>query len=380
MENYSIYNPVHVHFGKDALNNFEHITAQYGKKVLLIYGGTSTTKFGYVDLIKSKLTSHDIEVYEYGKINPNPTVEQVREAQQTAVQNSVECIVALGGGSVIDAAKIVSICAPGNLDPWQVMTRKQISGKALPVISVLTLAATGSEMNNAAVIQNNGVGKKIGLVDPLIYPKHSFLNPEFTTTVSTEQTAYGVVDMIAHALESWFGTGTPRLTGKFIASIIIEAMHYGPLAIAEPKNYDYRFNLMLAATCALNGITEICCEYGDWGVHSIGHELSLQFDIAHGASLSIVLPAWLRYHAKQLDKKISELGKLLFNQPDTMNTIELLEQFFLSIGCPTSLPWRNINVNHKTQIINGLNNNRAGGYVQKLTDNDRAAIVDLMFK
>lgn len=380
MEIFNIYNPVNVHFGKDVLNDFEQTVAQYGKTVLLIYGGTSTTKHGYVDLIKNKLINHKIEVFEYSGVKPNPTVEQVAEAQQIAIEKSVECIVALGGGSVIDAAKIVSICVPEKLNPWLVMTRKQKATKALPLITVLTLAATGSEMNNSAVIQSQNAGKKIGLTDPLIYPKHSFLNPEFTTTVSVEQTAYGVVDTIAHAIEAWFGTGMPTLTKRFVSSIITEAMHYGPLAISDPKNYDYRFNLMLAATCALNGITEICCSYGDWGVHSIGHELSFQFDIAHGASLSIVLPAWLKHHAKHLDKEISQLGTYLFNQPNTMKTIELLEKFFSSIGSPTSLPWRNITKEHKQQIIDGLNKNRAGGYVHKLTDDDRASIVNLMFK
>ncbi|HOG20183.1 MAG TPA: iron-containing alcohol dehydrogenase [Salinivirgaceae bacterium] len=380
MEIFKIYNPVNVHFGKDVLDDFEQTVAQYGKTALLIYGGTSTTKYGYVDLIKNKLINHNIEVFEYNGVKPNPTVEQVVEAQQIAIEKSVECIVALGGGSVIDAAKIVSICVPEKLDPWLVMTRKQKAIRALPIISVLTLAATGSEMNCSAVIQSQNAGKKIGLTDPLIFPKHSFLNPEFTTTVSVEQTAYGVVDTIAHAIEAWFGTGMPTLTKRFVSSIITEAMYYGPLAISDPKNYDYRFNLMLAATCALNGITEICCSYGDWGVHSIGHELSLQFDIAHGASLSIVLPAWLKHHAKHLDKKISQLGTYLFNQPDTVKTIELLEKFFSSIGSPTSLPWRNITTEHKQQIINGLNKNRAGGYVHKLTDDDRASIVSLMFK
>ncbi len=379
MENFSIYNPVNVHFGKDALQDLGATVAQYGNSVLLMFGGTSSTRLGYVQQVKGLLENHNIQVYEFGGISPNPTVEQVNAAMHIARSNKIACIVALGGGSVIDAAKVAAISIPENLDPWLVMTRKEKPTRALPIIAILTLAATGSEMNCAAVVQNNTVGKKIGFVHPLMSPKHSFLNPEFTLTVPADQTAFGVVDMIAHALEAWFGTPAPRLTNKFTAAIVSEAMYFGPLAIAEPLNYEYRSNLMLTATCALNGITELCREGGDWGVHSIGHELSLQFGIAHGASLSIAYPAWLKYHKQLREQSIKELGKHLFGEEDVNKTIHKLEMFFQSIGSPTSLPYANIGKEHKTQILEGLNRNRAGGYVHRLTDDDRKAIVELMF-
>jgi hypothetical protein len=380
MENFSIYNPVNVYFGKDALEDLGATVAQYGNRILLMYGGTSSTKLGYVLRVKTLLDNYNIQVCEYGGVTPNPTVEQVTAAMEIAQKNNVESILALGGGSVIDAAKVAAISIPENLNPWMVMTRKEKPTRALPIIAILTLAATGSEMNCAAVVQNNAAGKKIGFVHPLMYPKHSFLNPEFTLTVPADQTAFGVVDMIAHALEAWFGTQAPRLTNKFTSAIIAEAMHFGPLAIAEPQNYEYRSNLMLAATCALNGITEMCREGGDWGVHSLGHELSLQFNIAHGASLSIAYPAWLKHHKHIRENSIRELGQHLFSISDVDETIHRLELFFKSMGSPTSLPYAGIKNEHKAQILEGLNRNRAGGYVQRLTDEDRKAIVEFMFQ
>ncbi|HON18822.1 MAG TPA: iron-containing alcohol dehydrogenase [Salinivirgaceae bacterium] len=379
MENFTIYNPVNLHFGKDCLTDFGVIAREYGQRVLLIYGGKSTSKFGYLAKIRELLEKEKISVFEYGKVTPNPTIEQVSEAVAIARENRAEFIVALGGGSVIDAAKITSVCVLDNLDPWSVMTRKITPNRALPLITVLTLAATGTEMNEAAVVENNTAGKKIALVNPLLFPKHSFLNPEFTLTVSREQTAYGIADMIAHAMEAWFGTPAPNLINRFTLSIIEEAMKNGLAAINQPSDYQARFNLMLTATFALNGTTDVCRESGDWGVHSIGHELSLQFDIPHGASLSIVYPAWLTYFENQRKNEIMELGKHIFGVDSTAETICQLVRFFNQIGTPTQLPWQNIKPEHKTQILEGLNRNRAAGYVHRLTDDDRREIVELMF-
>lgn len=379
MENFTMYNPVQLHFGKDCLTEFGAIARTYGTKALVMYGGSSSTRYGYVPTVKRHLENVGVTIAEYGKVSPNPTVEQVREAIAIAQKEKIDFIVAVGGGSVIDAAKIVSVSSPENLDPWMVMTRKANPTKYIPLLTVLTIAATGSEMNNAAVVQNNEVGKKIGLVHPLIYPQHSFLNPEFTLTVPPDQTAYGIVDMIAHALEAWFGTPAPNLTNLFTLNIIDEAMKNGIAVMKNPKNYQARFNLMLTATCALNGITEICRENGDWGVHSIGHELSLQFDIPHGASLSIVYPAWMTYFADHRVNEMVTLGKYLFNVSTPKETISKLKDFFEIIGAPTQLPWKNIGTEHKEQILAGLNRNRAGGYVHRLSDEDRKAIVELMF-
>ncbi len=379
MENFTIYNPVQLHFGKDCLSEFGPIARTYGTKALVMYGGSSSTKYGYVSTVKRLLENERIAISEYGKVAPNPTVEQVKEAMAIAQQERIDFIVAVGGGSVIDAAKIVSVSLPENLDPWAVMTRKTNPTQNIPLLTVLTIAATGSEMNNAAVVQNNEAGKKIGLVHPLIYPQHSFLNPEFTLTVPPDQTAYGIVDMIAHALEAWFGTPAPNITNLFTLTIINEAIKNGIAVMTDPQNYEARFNLMLTATCALNGITEICRQNGDWGVHSLGHELSLQFDIPHGASLSIAYPAWLSYFATHQVDKIVTLGKFLFNVNTPAETIRKLKSFFETIGAPTRLPWKNIGLEHKEQLVAGLNRNRAGGYVYRLTNEDRRAIVELMF-
>lgn len=379
MENFIAYNPVKLHFGKGVVNTMGAVAKTYGKKALLVYGKGSVVRNGYYDIVKNQLIDSNIEVVEYNGIKSNPIVQDIEDAQTLAQKGSVNMIVALGGGSVIDSAKILSMCVLEHINPWDVMTRKAKPSMSIPLITVLTLAATGTEMNAAAVLQNHETGQKIGFVNPLAYPKHSFLDPEFTYTVPSNYTAYGVVDMVAHALEAYFGDGHSRLTDKFIVSIIQEAMHFGPLVLNEPNNYEFRANIMWTGTTALNGMTNWGKKYGDWGVHALGHELSLQFDIAHGASLSIAYPAWMRLHADRIGHRIAALGQALWGETEVGATIRNFEFFFRQIGSPTRLDKAGIGSDQRQSIIDGLNRNMASGLVYQLTDKDRERIVDFMY-
>ena len=186
--------------------------------------------------------------------------------------------------------------------------------------------------------------------------------------------------MIAHALEAYFGQGTARLTDKFIISIIQEAMHFGPRVLKEPENYEYRANIMWTGTTALNGMTNWGKKYGDWGVHALGHELSLQFDIPHGASLSIAYPAWMKLQIEKAGNRIAALGQALWGDSDFRATIRNFENFFESIESPIRLQQAGIDIDKREKIINGLNENQASGFVYPLNDEERQRVVDYMYE
>ena len=235
MKNFTINNPTILHFGKDVLKDLSKAANEFGKKILLMYGKGSVIRNGYYQSVVDILRKENFTITEYSGIKPNPIVEDVEKAVETGIKNEVDLIIALGGGSVIDTAKTTGVCIPENLNPWDVVKNKILPSKSLPVITILTLAATGTEMNPYAVIQNNRTNEKIGFGFPIMFPKHSFLNPEFTYSVPEDYTAYGITDIIAHASENFFGNGNSPLADRFAASIIKEAMYYAPLVLDEPE-------------------------------------------------------------------------------------------------------------------------------------------------
>jgi hypothetical protein len=378
MENFTAYNPTKLHFGKNIIEKLGETTLEFGKRVLLIYGKGSVQKNGIYDKVMNQLKSVNAEVVEYSGIKSNPLVEDVSEAAQIGKLNNIDLIVAVGGGSVIDSAKIVALSIANNTDPWAIMKYKSKPETTIPLIAVLTLAATGTEMNGAAVLQNPETKEKIGYVSPLNYPKHSFLDPEFTYSVPKNYTAYGVTDLIAHALEAYFGEGEASLSDRFVEVIIKEAMEYGPLVLKDPENYEYRANIMWAATTALNGLTSYGRKNGDWGVHDIGHNISYLYDTAHGATLSIAYPAWLKLHKNRIPKRITKLGNQLFGTNSADETIQGFESFFKSIDCPIKLSDIGIEENKKQEIVDQMLKNKINGMAHEFSDDDRRKIVDLM--
>jgi alcohol dehydrogenase YqhD (iron-dependent ADH family) len=378
MENFTAYNPTKLHFGKNVTDTLGETTLEYGKKVLLIYGKGSVQRNGIYEKIVKQLNSVQAEIVEYNGIKPNPLVDDVSEAAQLGKLNNIDMIVAVGGGSVIDSAKITALAIANNTDPWAIMKYKFKPKTTIPLIAVLTLAATGTEMNGAAVLQNHETGEKIGYVSSLNYPKHSFLDPEFTFTVPKNYTAYGVVDLIAHSLEAYFGEGDASLSDRFVEAIVKEAMEYGPLVLKEPKNYSYRANIMWAATTALNGLTSYGRKNGDWGVHDIGHNISYLYDTAHGATLSIAYIAWLKLQENRIPERIKKLGNQLFGTNSVDETIENLETFFKSIDCPVRLSDIKIGEEKQEEITQQMLKNQIDGMAHKLSDDDRKQIVKLM--
>jgi len=379
MYNFLAFNPVKLHFGKNVVRELGSASAELGKKALLVYGGGSVLRNGsYKDTLE-QLNSHGIEVTEFSGIKPNPRVEDVMEAARIGREAEVDMLVAVGGGSVIDSAKIIAICIAENCDAWEVMTGKYEPVAAKPLIAVLTLAATGTEMNAVAVLQNGETMEKIGYRNDLEYPAHSFLDPSYTQSVPANYTAYGIVDLVAHSLEAWFGKGEATLSDRIVVSVIKEALEFGPALMKDLDNYELRAKIMWAATMALNNTTIYGRASGDWGVHALGHVLSFLYDTAHGATLSIIYPAWMNILKERAGDRIVQLGQELFGVSTVDETIEALKTFFKSLGSPVSCQDAGIERSKKEEILKLMNKNRAGGLNYRLSDDEREELLGYMF-
>jgi len=319
-----------------------------------------------------------LEIVEYSGIKPNPVVDDVRKAIALGKEKEVNVVLALGGGSVIDSSKIISLGLVNDIDPWEFMTWQAEPEKSVPLVTVLTLAATGTEMNAAAVLQNHETGQKLGFVNPRLFPKDSFLDPSFTVTVPKDYTAYGIVDLIAHALEAFFGEGEPAVIDRITLDIIKDAMQWGQQLLDNLQNMDLRANMMLDATLALNGLTGYGKTSGDWGVHALGHELSFLYDLPHGATLSIAYPAWLRLQSERIPQRIQKLGEGLFGTTDLEETIQKLETFFSALGSPIRITETGTDTSKKEEILKQMNKNKVSGMHHALNDEDRARLVEMM--
>ena len=379
MYNFIAYNPVKLHFGKQVVRDLGAASAALGNKALLVYGGGSVLRNGSHRDTLDQLKSQGIQVTEFNGIRPNPRVEEVMEAARVGIQANVDMVVAVGGGSVIDSAKIIAICIADSCDAWEVMSGKHEPKGARPLVAVLTLAATGTEMNPVAVLQNKDTMEKIGYRNELIYPVHSFLDPTYTLSVPANYTAYGIVDLVAHSLEAWFGKGEATLSDRFVIAIVQEAMRVGPALMNDLGNYDLRAKIMWAATNALNNTTIYGRVSGDWGVHALGHVLSFLFDTAHGATLSIIYPAWMQVLKERAGDRISQLGLELFGSRDVENTIRSLKSFFELLGSPTNCQDAGIQAKSKNEILNLMNRNRSEGTNYKLSDQERKELLQYIF-
>jgi alcohol dehydrogenase YqhD (iron-dependent ADH family) len=378
MENFVSNNPTALHFGKGAADNLSKSLDLKDRNVLLVYGKGSVKRSGLYDDVMSQLDAAGANVAEFGGIKSNPLVQDVDRAAALGRIHKTDLILAIGGGSVIDSAKIISITIPVEHTAWDFYTRRAIPKTAIPLVAILTLAATGTEMNPFAVLQNVATGQKDGYGHPLCYPKHSFLDPALTLTVPRDYTAYGVADLIAHCLEAYFGKGDCPLSDRFIFAIIGDAMEHCPQLLENLNDYNLRANIMYDATMALNGMTTQGKANGDWGVHSIGHMLSLLFDTPHGASLTIVYPAWMKLHRERAAERISKLGKNLFGNADVDETIRKFESFFRSIDCPVRLSEAAIANEETGKIISYLIKNRASGSNYRLSEDDYKTLLGYM--
>ena len=385
MENFTFYNPVKLIFGKDSLDQIGIEAKNYGSKALVIIGKNSVKKSGVYARVISLLNMQGVSNVCFQGVKSNPTFEDADEAVKIAIENEVDMIIALGGGSVLDTSKAVSMGFYSKHSVWDFYSKKQMPEKALPLLTILTLAATGSEMNNVTVLQDTKSGVKSGFSSSILFPKVSILDPTLTFSVPANYTAFGVVDLISHCLESFFGKGNSQLSDYYIASIIKLAIEYGEKVKQEPENYENRANIMWLATNALNGSLMTGKTGGEWGCHALEHTLSVLFDIPHGAGLSIVFPAWMKFFGVELKERLEFLSKNVFDieEKDSENGkifISKLEAFFSSINSPVRLEEVNITKKDKDKILENFKLNKAGGSVFKLDSKQHEEILNLMWK
>lgn len=292
-----IYNiPTKVYFGENQLGNLGKELSQFGKRVLLAYGGGSIKRIGLYDKVISELSNAGLEVFELSGIEPNPRIESVREGVRICKEQGVDVVLAVGGGSTIDAAKFMAAGAYVEHDPWEFFgaNAKPIE-RALPLVTILTLAATGSEMDSGGVISNLTTGDKLGRLAPALQPRVSFLDPTLTFSVSRYQTACGAADMMSHIIEVYFNTQEDLfMLDCFMEGMLKTIVKYAPIALREPENYEARANLMWTSSWAINGFIN-GGKRKAWSCHPMEHELSAIYDITHGLGLAILTPRWMEY-------------------------------------------------------------------------------------
>ena len=343
MEDFTFHNPTKIVFGKGTVSKIGEETKNHGiKKVLFLYGRGSIKRNGVYDQVVESLKKNEITWTEVYGVKPNPVLSKVHEAVKKAREENVEGILAVGGGSVIDSAKAIAAGFYYEGDIWDAFIGKYKIEKALPIFTVLTISATGSEMNGNAVITNEKTNQKYAFSSKHVYPKVSIIDPTVQFTLPKEQTVYGAVDAIAHVFEYYFDGSQCLIQDRISESLVKTIMEMTEILIENPRDYEARANFAWCATLALNGLTEAGSKGGDWSSHAIEHSLSALYDIAHGAGLAIILPAWMKYVYRENMKKFERFSKEIFGLEGSgeeliLKGIEKFKAWLKKVGAPVSL-------------------------------------------
>lgn len=345
MNEYIYYNPTRLVFGKNQIQTLKDELGNFGKKVLVVYGGGSIKRNGLYDEVMNELKKMDAEVSELSGVEPNPRVSTVRRGVEICKERGIDSLLAVGGGSVIDCTKAIAAGAKYDGDVWDLITLKAQPQEALPFGTILTLAATGSEMNSGSVITNWETQEKYGWGSPLVFPKFSILDPSYTFSVPRDQTIYGIVDMMSHVFEQYFhnATNTP-LQDRFAESILLTVMEAAPKLLEDLENYNLRETILYSGTMALNGTLQMGLR-GDWGSHNIEHAVSAVYDIPHAGGLAILFPNWMRHNVDTNVARFKQLAVRVFNVESegksdkeiALEGIDRLSAFWTSLGAPSAL-------------------------------------------
>lgn len=384
MRNFDFHNPTRLVFGQGTIKDLGRYIAEYGdKKVLLLYGKGSIFKNGVYDEVVASLKDHGIDYVEMDGVKPNPVLSKVIETVELAKKEKVDAIVAVGGGSVLDTSKISAAAYYYDGNPWDFYEGKVSPEKALPIYGVLTISATGSEMNSGGVITNEEEKKKWGWGSKYTYPRLSIVDPSVQKSLPRNQTVNGAVDTLTHVFEAYFGgTKGTLMQDEFSEGIIRTTMASVKVLLEDPENYEARANLAWAATLALNGLNGLG-RRGDWASHSIEHSVSAYYDIAHGEGLSIVMPAWMKYVYKNDVEKFARFGEKIFGivkedqEEQALAAIEAYKEFLRSIGAPVSLKERNIGEEHLREMAENAVLRGPLGSLMKLETQDVYEIYQL---
>ncbi len=347
--NFEFYNPTRLIFGAGTLSRLGEIASHYGKKALIVTGGGSVKKSGVFAKAVASLKDAGIDYAECSGVEPNPRITSVARGAETVRTEKCDVIIALGGGSTMDASKVIAAAALYDGAPWNLIAHGQndwvIPTEALPVITVPTLAATGSEMNCGAVISNDETKVKSFVQTECLYPKVALVDPELTLTVPKDQTAYGVCDIITHVTEGYFtGIDCTPIQDRWAEGIIINAIEYGKKAVEDSNDLEARTQVQWASIVALNGWIQAGIGMMP-PVHMIEHALSAHHNITHGAGLAIINPAYMRFIAKSRPERLAQFAVRIFSLSAEGKDVKALaaegidayEAFLKSIGCPTRL-------------------------------------------
>ena len=351
-----IYNvPTKIHFGENAVSHLGDELKNYGKRVLLCYGGGSIKKSGLYDAVKEQIENAGLEMFELSGIEPNPRVDSVREGAKICKEQNIDVLLAVGGGSTLDCTKWIAAAAKVEHDAWDFFSDWAEVKDALPVLTVLTLSATGSEMNCGGVISNPETNDKIGRLAKPLLPKVSFLDPTLTYSVSKYQTACGSADILSHILEVYFAPEQDLyMLDCVMEGLLKTVIKYTPIALEKPDDYEARANLMWASSWAINTFVTGSKQH-EWSCHPLEHELSAFYDITHGLGLAILTPRFLKYCLSEKNvSKYVQFGVNVFDIDKNLppmeianKAIEMLENFlFNTLGLSSTLTEIGINDEH----------------------------------
>ncbi|MGN2617530.1 iron-containing alcohol dehydrogenase [Bacillus stercoris] len=386
MENFTYYNPTKLIFGKGQLEQLRKELKRYGKNVLLVYGGGSIKRNGLYDQVTGILKEEDAVVHELSGVEPNPRLATVEKGIGLCREHGIDFLLAVGGGSVIDCTKAIAAGVKYDGDAWDIFSKKVTAEDALPFGTVLTLAATGSEMNPDSVITNWETNEKYVWGSNVTHPRFSILDPENTFTVPENQTVYGMVDMMSHVFEQYFHNveNTP-LQDRMCFAVLQTVIETAPKLLEDLENYELRETILYAGTIALNGTLQMGY-FGDWASHTMEHAVSAVYDIPHAGGLAILFPNWMRY---TLDTNVGRFKNLMLNMFDidtegktdkeiALEGIDKLSAFWTSLGAPSRLADYNIG-EEKLELIADIaaKEMEHGGFgnFQKLNKDDVLAIL-----
>lgn len=385
MENFLFQNPTRLIFGRGQITQLRTELRPY-HRILLVYGGGSIKRSGLYDQVITILRDLGAQVHEVAGVEPNPRLSTVHKGVQICRQEQIDFILAVGGGSVIDCVKAIAVGARFEGDVWDVITKKATATAALPFGTILTLAATGSEMNPGSVITNWETKEKVGWnAGPISFPTFSICDPVYTFTVPRDQTVYGIVDMMSHVLETYFpGAPNTPLQDRWAEGLLRTVIEVAPQVLENPESYEARETLLLCSTMALNRFLSMGT-IGDWATHSMEHAVSAVYDIPHGGGLAILFPNWMTYCLDAKPERFAQLAVRLFDVDPAgrsdrevgLEGIERLRAFWNGIGAPARLADYQIDASQIEVMAAKATPNGSIGRTRKLTKADVAEIYRL---
>lgn len=339
MDNFTFQNLTKIEFGKGKEQLVgQHLAEHQMTKVLICFGSDRIKHDGLFSTVTNSLRAHNIQFIEFGGIVSNPLLSKVREGISVARDNHVDAILSVGGGSVLDSSKAIAAGVKYAGDVWDLFIGKAPIESALPVFDILTLAATGSEMNGGAVVTNEATKEKFAIMSGHIFPKVSIVNPELMKTVSRDYLVYSASDVIAHAIEGYFTATThPHFQSRLVEAIINTIIETTEILLDDPHDYNARAEFAWASTQALNGLTSTGTSGFSYPNHMIEHSLSALYNVPHGAGLSVIMPAWMKWYENRNQAQFKRFSKHVFGVAKVEQGIAALEKWFDKIGTPTRL-------------------------------------------